>query len=244
MRLHIIGSSSSGNSYILEGKTSALIIECGLPLSKVKESLGFDLSKIKGALVSHCHGDHAKYAPEYMKAGIDVCSSIGTLETMPYNHRMRVLSASKKYEISEFTVMPFSIEHDAPDPFGYLIQHSEMGLCLFVTDTCYLKYKFAGLNHIIIECNYSQEILDSRLSEGDTISLVRNRVIQSHMSLETCKDVLRANDLTGVNNILLIHLSDGNSNAELFKSEIVSLTGKNVHVAESGMVINFNKTPF
>lgn len=244
MKLHIIGSSSSGNSYILEGKTSALIIECGLPLSKVKESLGFDLSKIKGALVSHCHGDHAKYAPEYMKAGIDVCSSIGTLETMQYNHRMRVLSASKKYEISEFTVMPFSIEHDAPEPFGYLIKHSECGLVLFVTDTCYLKYKFAGLNQIIIECNYSQEILDSRLSEGDTISLVRNRVIQSHMSLSTCKDVLKANDLSKVNNVVLIHLSDTNSDSALFKNEIESITGKTVTIGEAGKVINFNVLPF
>lgn len=142
MKLHILGSDSSGNGYILQGKTCSLIIECGLPLSKVKEALEFDLSSVSGAIVTHCHSDHAKYAPEYMKAGIDVCSSLGTLDTMEFNHRMRVLKKMQKYNIGEFIVMPFDITHDAPEPFGYLISHIECGLVLFVTDTQYLKYKF------------------------------------------------------------------------------------------------------
>jgi len=246
MRLHILGSNSSGNSYILQGKTASLIIECGLSLSKVKEALDFDLSSINGALVSHCHGDHAKFAPEYLKAGIDVCSSLGTLNTFKSDstHHMRVMSKNKKYNIGEFIVMPFDITHDAPEPFGFLIKHDECGLVLFVTDTMYLKYKFPGLNNIIIECNYCQDILDSRLQDGDTIDMVRNRVISSHMSFETCKDVLRANDLTAVNNIVLIHLSDSHSNSALFKNEVESLTGKNVHIGESGKVIDFNISPF
>jgi len=246
MKLHILGSNSSGNSYILQGQTSTLIIECGLSLSKVKEALDFDLSNVCGALVSHCHGDHAKYVPEYLKAGIDVCSSIGTLNTFKSEstHRMRVMTKNKKYNVGEFTVMPFDITHDAPEPFGFLIKHDECGLVLFVTDTMYLKYKFPGLNQIIIECNYSQDILDSRLSGGDTIEMVRNRVISSHMSFETCKDVLRANDLTGVNNIVLIHLSDGNSDAKLFKNKIENLTGKTVTIGDSGVTIPFDLQPF
>ena len=115
---------------------------------------------------------------------------------------------------------------------------------LFVTDTMYLKYKFQGLNQIIIEANYSQDILDSRLQDGDTIDMVRNRVISSHMSLETCKDVLRANDLTAVNNIVLIHLSNGNSDSALFKNEIENLTGKTVHVGDKNMIIPFDLKPF
>ena len=244
MKLKILGSSSAGNCYLLIANSGqVLIIEAGLPLKEIKEALNFDLSKVIGCICTHRHGDHFKYASEFMNAGIEVCSSVETLDTIEYSHRMRVIQKQKKYNIGEFVVMPVEVKHDV-HCFSFLIQHAESGLTLFCTDTMYLPFKFTGLNNLILECNYSQEILDSRLSEGDTISLVRNRVIQSHMSLETCKDVLRANDLTGVNNIVLIHLSDGNSNAELFKSEIVNLTGKNVHVAESGMVINFNKTPF
>ena len=243
MKLHILGSSSSGNGYILEGKT-CLIIECGVPLQKVKEALNFDLSKVASCLITHSHLDHCKFAKQYSDAGIDVCSSVGTLDTLEYSHRMRVLQAKKKYTIGEFMVMPFAIEHDAPEPFGYLIQHPECGLVLFLTDTMYCRNKFPGLNQVIIECNYSQDILNRNDEAGETVAIVRNHVLTGHMSLDTCKDFLRANDLTGVNNIVLIHLSDSNSNAKLFKSEIEGITGKQVFIADKDMIINFDKNGF
>jgi len=56
--------------------------------------------------------------------------------------------------------------------------------------------------------------------------------------------MLSANDLSQVNNIVLIHLSDSNSDEIQFQNEVSELTGKNVTVASNGMTINFNKTPF
>jgi len=47
-----------------------------------------------------------------------------------------------------------------------------------------------------------------------------------------------------VNNIVLIHLSDGNSDEAFFKDETERITGKNVTVARAGIVLDFNKTPF
>ena len=64
------------------------------------------------------------------------------------------------------------------------------------------------------------------------------------MDLATFKDILKANDISKVNNIVLIHLSDDNSDAARFEKEIRDLTGKNVHVADEGMEIDFNVTPF
>ena len=51
------------------------------------------------------------------------------------------------------------------------------------------------------------------------------------MSLETCKKFLAAQDLSAVKAIHLLHLSDGNADAELFKREVQALTGKPVYVA-------------
>jgi len=55
MRLEVLGSSSSGNCYLLESKTGILILECGVPLIKVKRTIEFDLTKIRGVLLSHEH---------------------------------------------------------------------------------------------------------------------------------------------------------------------------------------------
>jgi hypothetical protein len=65
------------------------------------------------------------------------------------------------------------------------------------------------------------------------------------MSLATCKKTLLANDLSKVRNIVLIHLSDSNSDARRFKKEIEDITGKVVHIADTDYTIeNFSKTAF
>jgi hypothetical protein len=64
------------------------------------------------------------------------------------------------------------------------------------------------------------------------------------MSFETCREELLANDLRAVNSIVLIHLSDLNSNADEFREGIREATGKTVYIAQKGMKIEFNKTPF
>lgn len=65
MKFRCLGSGSSGNCYILENDSEALIIEAGIPFMTVKKALDFNISKIVGVVVSHSHGDHAKYAGEY-----------------------------------------------------------------------------------------------------------------------------------------------------------------------------------
>jgi ribonuclease BN (tRNA processing enzyme) len=115
---------------------------------------------------------------------------------------------------------------------------------LFITDTYYCKYTFPGLNNIIIEANYSKEIIDKKFGPDSDKEFLRNRILKSHFSLANCKDILSANDLSQVNNIVLIHLSDSNSDEKQFKKEIHELTNKNVIVASNGMNIPFLKTPF
>ena len=56
--------------------------------------------------------------------------------------------------------------------------------------------------------------------------------------------MLSRNDLSKVNNIVLIHLSDSNSNAVEFKNAVRKATNCNVTVADANQTIPFDKTPF
>jgi phosphoribosyl 1,2-cyclic phosphodiesterase len=246
MILKVISSNSSGNAYILENDQEALLIECGVPFRFIKQALNFNLSKVKGCILTHNHADHSKAAEEVLAAGIDVYASPGTHEAIGTYKNRRAMLALSGYPscIGGFTVKPFDVKHDAAEPLGYLIRHSETGVILFLTDSYYSEYKFPGLNNIIIEANYCEQILDARLKSGEDPRFLRDRVIQSHMSLQTCKLTLSANDLSQVNNIVLIHLSDRNSDAKRFKLEVEEETGKQVHVARPGLEISFNKQPF
>ena len=247
MKLKVLGSSSAGNGYILDNGKEALIIEAGTPMSAVKKAVNYDIKRIVGCLISHEHGDHAKNAKLYKYHGITIYASRGTLGALginPNDGYVKVSYFSSSFKAGNFIISPFQIHHDSAEPYGYVIYHEETGNILFVTDTCFLEYKFTGLNNIMIECNYRKDILDENYKSGLIPKKQRDRTIESHMDYDTCLRVLKDNDLSRVYNIVLIHLSDKNSNAVEFQRGIYEATGKNVFIAEKGMVIEFGRSPF
>lgn len=245
MRLIVIGTGSKGNAYVLETEHEALLIEAGVNFNDIKKALNFNLSKVSGCIVSHSHGDHAKSIRDVMSAGIETFASQKTLiaSSSFLHHNATVITPGKTHYIGKFKVMAFEVKHDVPC-LGFLIEHPECGKTLFVTDTYYCRYTFDGLTNIIIEANYSKAIIDRKFGKDSDKEFLRDRILRSHFSLENCMDMLSANDLSKVNNIVLIHLSDSNSDEKQFVEKVSDLTGKNVLAAVNGMQIDFNKTPF
>lgn len=246
MKLTVLGSSSTGNGYILENDSEALIIEAGMRLSTVKKALNFNISKVAGCLVSHEHGDHAKYIQSYMEAGIDVISSkevFASKEDLSCPFRAKVIDPGKGYKVGNFKIIAFELHHDVRC-FGFLITHDETGSILFITDTFMSDYKFANLSHIMIECNYADDVLDKNIAEGKVYPGMKPRLLATHMELQTTLGVIKANDLSKVMNIVLIHLSSGNSDEARFITEVRRVSGKQVYAANKGMTLDFNYTPY
>jgi len=245
MKLKCLGSSSKGNSYLLIGERRTLLLEAGVSLAAVKIALDFKIGNIDGCIITHSHGDHCGKVSEYLKAGIPCYSSPGTIEaTGIASHNFHPLFEKRKCQIGEFAAMPFPVVHDAPQPYGYLIQHPESGLILFITDSKYSAYRFPGINQVMIEANFSQEIIDDMTICDKLHPAQRARIMNSHMSLENCVDLLKANDLRRVNNIVLLHGSDGNSNSREFKRTVENAIGKKVTIADRDVEIEFNKEGF
>jgi phosphoribosyl 1,2-cyclic phosphodiesterase len=246
MLLTIIDSGSQGNAYLLHNEGEALLIECGVKFSEIKEALNFDFSKVVGCLVTHEHLDHCKSVNYVLDAGINVWMSIGTFRKIKLKTwKFPFLTEDKhRFILGNFEITSFLVEHDAEEPLGFYIYHKEMGSIIFLTDSFYVKYNFSDLTNIMLEVNYDQDILDRNTESGNLPSIVKNRVTRSHMSLSTAKELLLANDISKVNNIVLLHLSVGNSDSRKFKKEIEELTGKNVVIATKGLTIDFNKTSF
>jgi phosphoribosyl 1,2-cyclic phosphodiesterase len=145
--------------------------------------------------------------------------------------------------MGSFKIRAFKVVHDV-DCHGFIIHHPEMGKLVFLTDTHYSPFKFSGINHFCIEANYDQQILDNHVLNGHLLPVVRNRIMQSHMSIQTCKELLQANDLSQTRNIILLHLSAGNSNERQFKEEIEKLTGISTTIADAGVEVDLSLTQF
>lgn len=234
MIIKSLASSSRGNCYLISDGVSTLMIECGIKLSEVRKHT--KLAELDGCLISHEHKDHAKYAKEIAKY-CEIYASKGTLESIdlgPYSYRSTVLEANKEVKIRTIIVKPFNVQHDAADPLGFLIYSTETKeRLLFATDTYYINSKFGLLDYIMIECNYDTTILQKNIDSGSLPQAVAKRLFSSHFELGNVKEFLKANDLTNVKAIYLLHLSDGNSDAKRFKKEIAELTGKVVYVCDS-----------
>lgn len=243
MKLKVLGSSSDGNCYLLENKQERLLIECGFPYKKIIEFLNFDLKNLLGCLVTHEHKDHCRAVSDLMKNGIDIYMSPGTKAALEIeSHRLHEVIPGNQFRLRNFTILPFETEHDVKEPIGFLIHHKAVGKILFATDTYYLRYKFEGLNHILIECNYDEDILEENVMNGIMQKSRADRVIKSHFSISNLKEFLKANDLRAVRNIVLLHLSDDNGDVR-FKDEIAAVTGKEVYIATKGLGIDLSFFP-
>ncbi|MFA5650619.1 MAG: MBL fold metallo-hydrolase [Proteiniphilum sp.] len=246
MQLVTLGSSSRGNSYVIQSAREALVLEAGIDFQEVQRALDWNVSKVAACLITHEHQDHSARVNDFLNARIPVYASEGTIEGMNIQSGVKPITCEQgqPFTAGRFQVIPFRTKHDCREPLGFYIRHPEMGTLLFATDTYYLPFTFDGLNNIMIECNYSRAILDANIEAGKLPKLVRNRVVQSHMSLDNCIRTLTANDLTKVNNIVLIHLSDGNANPSDFQRRVTLATGKTVHIAQPGKRIQLKPTPF
>lgn len=191
--------------------------------------------------------DHAKEIKSLMILGVKVFASKGTfksiLELADNNiPAINFLKSEGMYTIGEFLVVPFAVRHDAKEPLGFLITHEECGTIFFATDTYYIPYNLDGfdINHMMVECNYSKEIL----KQNNQLAKLQDRIMQSHFELEDVKEFFRANDFTELRDVILLHLSNANSNAEQFTEQISTLTKRPVYIADKGLEVDFNLYEF
>lgn len=226
-----LASSSKGNCYRVTDGRTPLLLECGINYRDIQKGLQFQMSQVAGCLITHEHSDHCKSIKDVLKAGIDCYMSAGTAEAIGIkHHRIKTVEAKKQFTIGTWTILPFDVQHDSSEPIGYLLMNQQREKLLFTTDTYYIRYRFLGLTHIMVECNYSLAILNENIVAGRVPKVMKKRLLRSHFSLENVKEFLKANDLSKVQEIWLLHLSDNNSDAQLFKQEIMELTGKMVFV--------------
>lgn len=233
MDIQTLATGSTGNCYrVSDGRTS-ILLECGIPVKEIRQKLNFKLSEIDCCLLTHEHLDHSKATLDLLKAGIEVCCTAGTALSLGGDYfKPTILNKLEQFKIGTFEILPFDTQHDSNDPVGYLIYSTlTKEKLLFATDTYYVKYRFTGLNYIMIECNYAIDILTANFESGRLPVALKNRLLQSHFSLHNVKEFFKANDLSSVKAIYLLHLSAGNSDEMRFKREIQEITGKPVIVA-------------
>jgi phosphoribosyl 1,2-cyclic phosphodiesterase len=144
------------------------------------------------------------------------------------DNKIMIVDTYTTTNIKKWRILPFKLAHDAVEPLGFLIGTPNGKKIVYATDTAYIIDLFKNVTHYMIECNYAEKLLKKNT---DLTSDVKARIRTSHFELENVKDFFKKQDLSKTEKIYLIHLSNENSDADSFSSQIKRITGKPVYIA-------------
>ena len=111
--------------------------------------------------------------------------------------------------------------------YGFLITHQEMGKMLYITDTELIKWRFKGINHILLGTNYDKDLVNV-----DNQSKA-NHVFRGHLSIDTACEFVKSNNSNDLQNVIMCHLSSENADSDSFIEKMKKVAkNANVDVAE------------
>lgn len=247
MFVRCIGTGSSGNCYALyDNDGNILLLDLGLARKQILKGIDFNVSDVVGAVVSHGHGDHAKAVKDFENMGIPIFTPYKS--TLGFSNKITYCegaSCNKNFSIMHFDLtdkngkfMHTNNDGSECPCYGFLIEHEDMGKLLYITDTELVKWRFSGINHILISCNYQNKYISD--------SAKRTHVLRGHMELETVKDFIKANKSNVLRTVILCHLSGDSADPEECLSEVQKVVGEGVKCvcAAAGLETELSLTPF
>lgn len=228
MLLKTIATGSSGNCHALIADTGEiLLLDLGENEKKIKKGIGWRISDVVGAVVTHKHADHSKSVSVFERMGVPVLK--------PYENGsdigLKNISGFKVQSFDLTTIDGRWTHTDAdgvPCPcYGFLIKHPEMGRMLYITDTGLIKWRFKGINHILLGVNYDRNMIYPD-NEGK-----KNHIFSGHLEIGVACEFVKANNSDSLHNVIMCHLSADNADSDKFiESMKEACPAANVYVAE------------
>ncbi|MBN1825601.1 MAG: MBL fold metallo-hydrolase [Candidatus Eisenbacteria bacterium] len=250
-----IGSGSRGNAYWIRAEGSAVLVDCGIPATRLLRALdriGASPGELEGIVVTHEHTDHtAGLAVLRKRHDLPVWATPGTWEGIrrPGPGPFRPLDPGRPFAIGPFRILPFPTPHDAAEPIGVVLE-SDAGSVAVATDLGRVDdavlERIGGARVLILESNHDEDLL----RDGSYPWFLKERIRGDfgHLSNRASGNALVAAAHDGLEAVILAHLSKENNRPALaMKGACDALrrcgrSGVKVIVAEQereGEVLNF-----
>ncbi|MBQ3107138.1 MAG: MBL fold metallo-hydrolase [Firmicutes bacterium] len=170
-------SGSSGNCYLIKSEETALLVDAGISLKRIREGLaasGTPEEAVSAVLVTHEHSDHIRSIGAVGgKRGLGtprIYANAGTwnaISKLPAYLGMEIPGQTtyvtgEDFTIGDITVHSFPVSHDAAEPVGYSFRCGESCVAI-ITDTGVVTpeiYEEAcRANLLVLESNHDVEML-------------------------------------------------------------------------------------
>lgn len=253
-------SGSSGNSSFIQSDNIKLLVDAGVSGKKIIDALAsihVAIEDIHAILITHEHSDHTQsIATLSKKYNIPVYANQKTWEAMQdkkdkmSEKNIAYFQNNQSFTLSDLTILPFDIPHDAANPCGFSISDADSKISIatdigHMTDSILDNLKNSNL--VLLEANYEPEVL--RCSSYPYRLKERIASPIGHLSnIEAGKTINYLADF-GVKNVLIGHLSNENNFPELaYKSvsEQINHEDLNLNIAsrfKPSQIFEFGTNP-
>jgi phosphoribosyl 1,2-cyclic phosphodiesterase len=223
-RLHILGSSSSGNSGLLVTPTARILIDAGFSARRIKKALaavGENIEDLDAVFITHEHSDHcegiaglARLKRPVFFANQDTARAVqaGCEKAEP---RWKIFETGSSFEFLGVKISAFSIPHDAADPVGYTFTvdgptpEAPSQILAWVTDLGYapqlVREKIKYADCLVLESNYDAAMLERSTRPPSLKQRIKGR--HGHLSNDLAQEVLMTLGCERLRHVFLAHLS-------------------------------------
>lgn len=225
MKIKVLASGSKGNSTLIIGGDTKILIDVGISETQIKNSLneiGIDVNKIDGILISHTHSDHIKGLVQMIKrhslkvyAAPDLLYDL--VNIIPIES---IIVVENTFSIGDIQIQLIETSHDVTS-YGFIIEYQDRSL-VYMTDTGYINKRYYNLTKnktiYMIEANHDEQML----MNGPYPYHLKQRVIgdKGHLSNRYTGKYLTKVIGENTKFIFLAHISENNNTYDLALSQV------------------------
>lgn len=227
--VNVLASGSKGNCTLLSSGDTKILLDAGINFGTLQRALNFE--NPTAVFLTHEHQDHVNKSTlaELLKRGVEVFMTRGTAEALHLEprHNLKLIKADDRVEVGDLKITSLPTSHDAAEPVYFFIFKDINNCAEYVTDTGSINnlLKFIPA-HLIIEANHDAETLLA----ADIDEHQKQRILNSHLSIQKLAEYLGKVDKTFLQEVHLIHISKRHGNAEKFRQIVQNIVGDKVKV--------------
>ena len=241
MRFALLGSGSKGNALVVEYANTRLLIDCGFSAREMERRLArleLTPADIDALVITHEHDDHwrgvSRFSrrheiPVWLTPGTQAAKATDVLATT------ELYSPHEPFAIGDLELFPYPVPHDAREPAQLVVGNGDKRLGI-LSDigyaTPHVREMVDACDALVLECNHDPELL----AMGPYPASLKRRVAGKlgHLSNQQAAELLTQIDATGLQQLVVAHISESNNRPELAQAALagaLSCTADWVHVA-------------